>query len=360
MANAMDLRKSYFTGKYIQGNNAIGELPGLIDLYGGKAFLLVTPSMISLAEARGWKNLYTVRAFSAHCCWQEINRLIEEVSQGGYTVIVGLGGGKVVDTAKVIGDKLDLRVIMVPSVAASSAAFSACSVIYTPEGIAESVYYEKHSPDVLLVDNEIIIGSGVRYFVAGMGDALATYFEGRACQKTGAQNSLSARQTFCALALSEYCYKSILEYGLAAKLAYEKKAVTPAVERIIEINLLAAGIAFEGSGLAAAHAIHNGLTILPEIHSCLHGEIVAFGILAELHLTDAPPGELAELYDFYKQVGLPTTFEELHLEGISREKLHDVAIAAYNDPYLHHEGNNITAGEILNAIIAADAMGGAN
>ena len=271
--------------------------------------------------------------------------------------MVVIGGGRIVDTAKAVADKLDLHVILVPTVAASSAAYSACSVIYTEDNIEESVYYEKHSPDVLLLDNSLIIGASTRHFVAGMGDALAVYYEGRACSHTGAANSLHGNQTFCALAMCDYCYETLLDCGYDAKIAYDSKAITPAVERIIELNLLCAGIAFEGAGLAAAHAIHNGLTIMPEAREYLHGEIVAFGVQIELHLSGADPDEMEEVYDFCDEVGLPTTLADIGLADVSDEDLTRIAEAGNADPYMHHEDPNITAEDIKMAILAADATG---
>jgi glycerol dehydrogenase len=358
MEPRMDMRVSYFPGKCLQGNGIIKDLPTYIDLFGGDAFLVVTPSMEKLVRSLGLADKHKMVVFRGPCCWQEVDKLIATAKEGNHTVVVAIGGGKVVDSAKVVADKLNLRCIMVPSVAASSAAFSGCSVMYTPDNVEEGVYYEKHSPDVLMLDNEIIIGAKTRYFVAGMGDALAVYFEGRGCNKTGSQNSLHANQTFCALAMCEYCYDALLRYGLAAKLAYDKKVVTPALERMIEVNLLSAGIAFEGAGLAAAHAIHNGLTLIPSVRNdMLHGEIVAFGVLSELHLTNAEPEEMAEVYDFCEKVGLPTTFADLGIADVDRETLMEVAEFTYNDPYLHHDGPNITAKDIMFAMVAADAMG---
>lgn len=354
----MDMRVSYFPGKCVQGNGIIKDLPHYIDLFGGKAFLVVTPSMEKLIRSLGLADKHKMVVFRGPCCWQEIDKLIAEAEGGDHTVVVAVGGGKVVDSAKVVADKLNLRCIMVPSVAASSAAFSGCSVIYTPDNIEEGVYYEKHSPDVLMLDNEVIIGAKTRYFVAGMGDALAVLFEGRGCNRTGSQNSLHANQTFCALAMCEYCYDALIRHGLTAKLAYDKGVVTPAVERMIEVNLLSAGIAFEGAGLAAAHAIHNGLTLIPTIREdMLHGEIVAFGVLSELHLTNAEPEEMAEVYNFCEEVGLPTTFADLGIADVSRETLMEVAEFTDKDPYLHHDGPNICTKDILAAMVAADAMG---
>ena len=354
----MDLRKSYFCGKYIQGNNAIDELPELINLYGGKAFMLVTPSMNKMCEEHKLVNANShYEVFRGPCCFEEVERLQGIAEQGDYTVVVGIGGGKVVDTAKVIADKLDMHVIMVPTVAASSASFSACSVMYTRDNVEAGVYYEKHSPDVLLLDNSLLVGAKTRYFVAGMADALTTFFEARGCVQNGAPNSLHSRQTFIAMAMAEYCMETILDYGVIAKTDYENKIITPALERMLEINILGAGIAFEGTGLAASHAIHNGITTLPVHKDYLHGEIVNFGILSELHLKDSDPDELNRIYDFSEKVGLPTTFADLGMEGISDDQLMDVAKATYDDPYLHHDGVNITAEEIFYAMKAADAVG---
>lgn len=353
----MDLRKSYFPGKVVQGNKAICELPEYINLCGGKAFVLVTPSMQRFMQDSGLIKGQAVEVFRGPCCWQEINRLIETAQKGDYTVVVAIGGGKVVDSAKVVADKLHLKAIMVPSVAATSAPFSACAVIYTPEDIYESVYYEENSPDVLLLDNKIIANAPLRYFVAGMGDALSVLFEGRGCVRTSSPNSLHARQTFCALAMGQYCFDTLITYGLQAKTAYANKVINQPLEQMIEVNLMSSGIAFEGGGLASAHAIHNGLTILPEIHNYLHGEIVAFGVLAELHLTNSCPEEMEIVYNFCEEIGLPTTFGELGIEGISRERLIEVAEFTHKDPYLSHEGHIITPEDILAAMVAADAMG---
>jgi len=92
-------------------------------------------------------------------------------------------------------------------------------------------------------------------------------------------------------AITRLCCDTLLEYGLAAKISGEAHAVTPALEHIVEANTLLSGLGFESGGLAAAHAIHNGFTVLEKIHDQQHGEKVAFGTLASLFLTDKP-GEI--------------------------------------------------------------------
>jgi glycerol dehydrogenase len=150
----------------------------------------------------------------------------------------------------------------------------------------------------------------------------------------------------------------VLDYGVAAKLANERHLVTPALDRIVEANILLSGIGFESAGLAAAHSIHNGLTALAETHSFYHGEKVAFGVLAGLQLADTPADEAATVYSFCEAVGLPTTLADIGLGSADRRYLMNAAAkASAADQPIHHEASVITPGTVLDAMLAADALG---
>lgn len=95
--------------------------------------------------------------------------------------------------------------------------------------------------------------------------------------------------------------------------------VTEALERIIEANTYLSGIGFESSGLAAAHAIHNGFTILEECHHLYHGEKVAFGTLAQLVLQNSPMDEIETVLGFCQRVGLPVTLAQMGVKEDRRE-----------------------------------------
>ncbi|MBU0248816.1 bifunctional L-1,2-propanediol dehydrogenase/glycerol dehydrogenase, partial [Escherichia coli] len=101
-------------------------------------------------------------------------------------------------------------------------------------------------------------GAPARLLAAGIGDALATWFEARACSRSGATTMAGGKCTQAALALAELCYNTLLEEGEKAMLAAEQHVVTPALERVIEANTYLSGVGFESGGLAAAHAVHNG------------------------------------------------------------------------------------------------------
>ncbi|HML47812.1 MAG TPA: iron-containing alcohol dehydrogenase, partial [Clostridia bacterium] len=131
--------------------------------------------------------------------------------------------------------------------------------------------------------------------------------------------------TRTALALARLCYETLLADGAKAKAACACGVVTPALENIVEANTLLSGLGFESGGLAAAHAIHNGLTLLPETHAYYHGEKVAFGTLAQLVLENAPKEELEEAMGFCLDVGLPVCLADIGVEALSDEALAAVA-----------------------------------
>ena len=144
--------------------------------------------------------------------------------------------------------------------------------------------------------------------------------------------------------------------GVKAKLALEAGACTPAVEKVIEANTLLSGIGFESGGLAGAHAIHNGFTVLDECHHMYHGEKVAFGTITQLVLENIPAEELEDIIDWCIELGLPVTLKELGITEVTDEKLIAVATAACaeNDT-LHNMPFVVTPETVCAAIKAADA-----
>lgn len=354
------INKAAFPGKYMQGENALYELPGLVSLLGKKALILASPTaknkLLPQYDLVGYG--IEVEEFRGECCEKELERLAGIISSKRVDILVGMGGGKTIDTAKIAADRAGIPVIIVPTIASTDAPCSGCAIIYTEGGVFDSVYYQKLNPQVVLVDTTIIANAPVRFLVSGMGDALATWFEARSCERTQSKNECGGYSTLTGLNLAKLCYDTLLRYGQAAKIACENRIVTPALNHIVETNTLLSGIGFESSGLAAAHSVHNGLTALDETHSFYHGEKVALGVLTGLHFTDALPSEMDTVYAFCEQVGLPTTLSDIGIKDNDRNKLLRVAIKACAPAEgIYHEAGLITPGKVLNAMIAADAMG---
>ena len=352
--------------RYTQGKNATASLgeemvnlglkgPALI-LAGRSAQRLLSQTWSGTLGGAGIQ--HAVHPFGGECSHAEIERVKEAARRAKAEVIIGAGGGKVLDAARAVAADLDLPAVNCPTVASSDAPCSALSVIYTEEGVFQEYRFYRKNPDLVLVDTQVIAQGPVRLLVAGMGDALATMFEAKTCVEGHIQNMRGGASTQSALALAELCYRTLLNDGLAARRALETKVVTPALERLVEANTLLSGLGFESSGLAAAHAVHNGLTAAPPTHGYYHGEKVAFGTLVQLVLEGKPGTLMDEVMEFSTQVGLPITLREVGLDELPAEMLQQVAERATAEgETIHNEPFEVEPGMVADAIRAADAIG---
>ncbi len=348
--------------KYLQGPGELDRLGEYTKVYGNKALVIISAGGLTRFgervnasfEAAGVELVYD--NFNGECSQAEIDRLVAVLKDCGADVVVGLGGGKIFDTAKAVAAAVDLPVVIVPTIAATDAPCSALSVIYTDDGQFKEYQFFKQNPNLVLMDTEVIAKSPVRLTVSGMGDALATYFEARACTRSDAGTCAGGKVTGAAMALARLCYDTLMSDGVKAKLALEAGACTESVEKVIEANTLLSGLGFESAGLAGAHAIHNGMTAMEETHAYYHGEKVAFGTLTQLVLENAD--ELYEVLDFCVEVGLPVTFAQLGVQDASYERVLEVAKLACSDAdTLHNMPFEVTPEKVAAAMLAADAYG---
>ena len=353
---------SIFPGRYVQGAGAISLLGEEAHRVGRSALVIVDANVDDMMHATLTTSLENVsptfERFGGESCDTEINRLTQLASDAGADVVIGVGGGKTMDTAKAVAFNMKQPVIIVPTIASTDAPCSALSVIYTDEGAFERYLVLPKNPDVVLVDTDIIAKSPVRFLVAGMGDALATWFEAESCRIRRAGNMTGRMGTMTAFALSEVCYETLMKYGRVARTAAELNVVAPALEHVVEANTLLSGLGFESGGLAACHAIHNGLTVLPETHAYWHGEKVAIGVLAGLFLTDQPAHRMDEVYNFCLDIGLPVCLEDIGVRKVTDNKLRTVAEAACAPgETIHNEPHDVSPDVVVWALKLADAEG---
>ena len=369
------MRKAFICPtKYVQGPDEILNLGYFVKSFGDSALLIARPDDVARvkdkldATCEKFGVVFVESNFGGECSRQEIARLKEVYAANQCSCIVGLGGGKALDTAKCVAE--GEKVIIVPTIAATDAPTSHSAVLYTPDGAFDDYAYFKQSPSVVLVDVTCVAQAPSRFLVSGMGDAVSTYFEARAtaasCSNVNAGLPCGAREGLCetakgtkaALAMARLCYETLLEDGEKSKIACDNNMVTPALENIVEANILLSGLGFESAGLAGAHAIHDGLTILPGTHHYFHGEKVAFGTVAQLVLENAPTQELEEVIRFNLKLGLPVCLEDIGVDSITDEELMQVAEktcipeeSVYAMPF------PVNPQSVASAILAADAIG---
>lgn len=351
--------------RYIQGPGEFENMMEFTSAYGEKALYVIDAFLFENLTQR-LKKIYSAGAsaflsveFGGECCQKEIDRLLEIARKEKIDVIVGVGGGKTCDTTKFVANELDIPRILVPSSASTDAPTSGLGIIYTEQGEHIQAVKMKRNSELVLMDSEIVAKAPVRLFIAGIGDALATYFEARANDATETVNYIGKGYRRCkaAMAIAKMAYDLLLEDGLNAVCAVKRGVVTEEVENIIEANTLLSGLGFENTGCAAAHGIHSGITEIAESHDILHGEKVAFGIVCQMVLENTPRKEMDRIMRFMKEVGLPITLEGIHVPA-TEENIRVIAHhTVEKNPLIHHEPVFITEDIVANAIWAADELG---
>ena len=315
--------------RYVQGRGILGELCKHLQNIGKAPFILVSGSGKGRVKepieksAKEYNTKLFFEIFQGECSRNEIDRLVKVYKESGCDVVVGIGGGKIHDTAKALAFYAEAPVVIVPTIAGTDAPCSALSVIYTDDGAFEDYLFLPKNPNMVLVDTEVISSAPARLLVSGMGDALATYFEARACKQSNSPNFIGGYYTITS-----------------------------------EANTYLSGIGFESCGIAAAHAIHNGFTAIHETHQCYHGEKVAFGTLTQLVLENASPEEFEEVINFCLDVGLPTTLEDLGIHEIKIDEIMKVAeLACSPNDTMGNMPLTLTPEIVCDAIIATDRLG---
>lgn len=351
--------------RYIQGPGEFKNVFRYGSEYGSRFLFLIDGGIydmmcaqIEAVEDRAGCSYETV-SFTGESCMEAVAELAAAVKGRDCDLLVGVGGGKVLDTAKLVADEADLPRIIAPTSASNDAPAADWAAIYTPEGVHIKGRRTRRSTELVLVDSDIIAHAPARLFSAGIGDALATWFEALACERSDTPNCVGRGYRRCraGMAVSRECYEILMREAVAALNAVKAKTVTESVENVIEANVLLSGLGFINGGLAGGHGFHSGFSAVPGGEASLHGEKVAFGLLCQLVLEGAPKAELDGLMDFLHDTDLPVTLGQLGI-ACTEENLDIIAGHTVNkNALIHHEPFAVSEQTLKYAIRAADDMG---
>jgi len=277
---------------------------------------------------------YERNLFTGECCPENIAVIRSKAEDFKANLIIGVGGGKSLDTAKATAAELQIPVICIPTIAATCAATTAMSVLYTEKGIFNKALLLPRSPSLVLVDPRIIAQAPVIYLESGILDSLAKWYEGRAVYK-GLQDP--DIRTSVAIQLAEVLHKGFRQHSVKAVSLVRQQKVDESLVQVIDLVFLVTGMIqslTKGTLFSGIpHAIHNGITTLEEGHRLLHGIKVGYGIVVQLYVENGPNQEFQEVVSFFKDLELNPSFKGLHLP-YTREIVLRVAERAANDPYI--------------------------
>lgn len=318
--------------RYISGKGVLNELPNYLQPFEKVAIITGEISFQVFNNYYKEPFNYPVFTYDGSASDEDSQRLAIEIKE--VDVIVAIGGGRLLDTAKLTAEILGCDLFMIPTVISNCAPYVPVIAVYTQEEHQfKRMGITSKSSFITLVDWQFLLATPRDYLIAGIGDTLAKWYE-----IEGVTRHLPEEEKTAVIRLGIAIAKEILEIlqmdSQKAIAALERQEVTNEFGRIADtIIVLAGGVGgFAGKygRIAGAHAIHNGLSLLPETHDVLHGSKVAYGILVQLAYT-GDFDEIEKLLQLYQELTLPTTLAEINVATSSHEKIEPVATFAASE-----------------------------
>lgn len=350
-------------GMYVQGYGELKNIAEYAKPFGDSFMVIASTNRIKdlgeiIKKSFGDSVKISFVASDTACVRSEIDRIVEIGKNDGSDVIIGMGGGKVIDTAKAVAGALGKRMVIVPTVAASDAATTRCAVEYNEDGSELGEIALVSNPDVVLVDTEIIMKAPKKFMLAGMGDAMAKFVSAETCYRGFQPSELGGQVTEIAYSIAKLSKEILFNHGQLAIMALDNGVMTQDLNKIIELNVLISGIGCEVNGATTDHSFYAGFTTLQNRKEImLHGEYVTFSTLATLVLQGSPKEVLDEYYSFCVAVGLPVCLEDLKLDYMDEDDFRQVAEVVVECGPASHHPFEVTVDGAIAAMKVADSIG---
>lgn len=288
---------------------AVQDYEKIVVITGEKSFAAIKNNLLyALLEKE-----YIVEKYQGECSYEHADEILEKVQGKGYTLVIGAGGGKAIDTGKIVADRLKADMFVVPTIASTCAGTSALSVVYNNDKTFKEFAIFNAPPKKVFIDLQTIKNAPKKYIWAGMGDTLAKFYEVRMKHEYMISKNMDVNfPSSMGIQISALCRDMILKNGISAYYSNEINEEFKKIVLAIIVNTgMVSNLVDEFLNGAVAHSVFYGLTELPRTErEHLHGEVVSFGILVQL-LLEGREEEYKDLLPFYKEMKFPIKFTDV-------------------------------------------------
>lgn len=319
------------SGQFLSERGALKYLDEKLSLFEHAVIITGEKSYQAFLEHYHSDPAYPVHKYDGTASHEDMERLAKEIGSQ-VDCVVGIGGGRVLDTAKGTAELLNVEYVMVPTVLGTCAAYTPLSAVYHPDHSFKQVDYYERSAHLCLMDLELLVESPKKYFLGGIGDTLAKWYEAEGITEhlTGPFSAMVE----IGLRTAKLTQELLLSDTEEALASMERKEVTGAFQRVADAVVAVAGtvggFAGEYGRMAGAHAVHNGMSLVKETHDSEHGVKVAYGVLIQL-AAQGKFEELKQLQSYLKENGFPTKLKDFGVVDGLEEKMRAIAKFAASD-----------------------------
>ncbi|WP_152023724.1 iron-containing alcohol dehydrogenase family protein [Oceanobacillus iheyensis] len=347
-------------GHYRIGADVLEEIPVLLEelsvnriqvIAGKRSWQAAKPYLPFVLVKQVEANIIFI---DGHTTLEKADKIADQLHQHAIDAVIGIGGGTALDITKAAAAKAEVKSVLIPTIAATCAAWTPLSVFYDSNGAFTHYTYFPLATTLVLVEPAIIAHAPIEYLRAGIGDTLAKFYEADALIESFYPNEEVPVPVKVSQFSASICRDVLLEDGKAALDAVRDKQVTPALIRVIEAIIITGGMVGgfgdKAGRIAGAHSLHNGLTEASEAQHFLHGELVAYGILGQLAF-EQKEEELLRLLDFYDQWQLPSSLQEIGIDITNTDLVERIIQKAIlPQESIHFMNREVTAESLASAL----------
>lgn len=318
-------KENLFLTNFSIGSDAYKDIYSICSNYGKKAVIISGKKSLQASIESILNNIKDITItgmfhYGDKSTFENVDLLKNKQAVMEADMIFAVGGGRSLDTSKVLAHTINKPIFTFPTLASNCAAVTGLSVVYHSDGSFQKMFAEKRPPLHTFINTDIILNSPENYFRAGIGNAVSKQYEAL----FSTRNENLNYQNFLGIEIIKNCSNDILKHYSEAINDFKNKKITDVLNRIILHIIYTTGLtsvmAKDDYHVSLAHGMHTGLTKVKRIReTMLHGELVSYGIL--LLLTMDEQYEAREnIFNFNKSISLPTCLKDI---GISKASLED-------------------------------------